>query len=226
MADFNQAIPKILKSEGGYSDNRNDLGNYVCRGGKWAKRKKGGGFYCDNDIPPHFIGTNRGIAAPTLSGWRKREVSISDMRNLSEAEAIKIYKSTYWNPIGADNITDQKKANVLFDAYVNQGNLIRPMLAEVLGVSESSIKYPLRDDIIGKINGDNNFVRKFVEQRETKYKQIATKPGQAGFLAGWMNRLDEFRETVTGGISKTWKIVIGVVVIAGLGALVYGGAKK
>lgn len=227
MANFDTSIDKILKAEGGLSQNRSDLGNYLCGVGGWAKRKTDGGFICDSGRPPLFIGTNYGISAPTLSKWRNRVVSISDMRNMSVDEAKNIYKTIYWNTIGGDYIEDQNKADILFDAYVNQTSLVKEMLSNTLNLPIADISYPLKTDSVAtrKINSDKNFIGKFIDEREKKYKHIATRPGQAGFLAGWLSRLDDFRPFV-----KKYKtpiiIILSFAAVGGIVALIVNFASK
>lgn len=190
MADFNKAIPKILKAEGGYTRNPNDLGNYQCESG-WAKRE-GDKFVCKSGKFAHLTGTNRGIAAPTLNAWKGRPVTDSEMKHLTEDEAKKIYKAIFWNKIKGDAITEQSKAEVLFDAYVNQTGWVRIMLADTLNIDKNSISYPIPATVIKKINTSNNFVSKFVKERKKRYVQTSERAGQAGFLKGWLNRLEEF----------------------------------
>ena len=64
--------------------------------------------------------TNMGITAATLRAWRGRPVTNADVRNLSQEEALAIYKAQYWDtvradllPLGLDYLT--------FDYGVNSG---------------------------------------------------------------------------------------------------------
>ena len=64
--------------------------------------------------------TNMGITAATLRAWRGRPVTNTDVRNLSQKEALAIYKAQYWDtvradllPLGLDYLT--------FDYGVNSG---------------------------------------------------------------------------------------------------------
>ena len=64
--------------------------------------------------------TNMGITIATLRAWRGTKVTNEDVRNLTQAEALAIYKAQYWDtvradllPLGLDYLT--------FDYAVNSG---------------------------------------------------------------------------------------------------------
>ena len=100
MADFILAHKKVNKSEGGYSNNPNDRGNYV-----------------DGNL----VGTNYGISAPVLKEHLGRTPTKDDMINLSPKVVLLIYKKNYWNKIQGDNIDNQSVAYLIYDSAVNQG---------------------------------------------------------------------------------------------------------
>src|SRR5690242_695366 len=89
---FDEAIEKVLKSEGGFVDDPSDHGG----------------------------ATSRGITQSTLAAWRKTGASRDDVRNLSEAEARDIYRSWYWNANHCDQLPDELRGTY-FDVCVNSG---------------------------------------------------------------------------------------------------------
>lgn len=108
---FEIAQEHVAISEGGYTEDPNDDGN-------WTRGEEGKGS---------LIGTNFGISAPALVDYYKnkgidRTPSKSDMKNLTYETALDIYKNDYWDQQQLQNITNQSIANVLYDACVNQGN--------------------------------------------------------------------------------------------------------
>ncbi len=93
------ALNKIFSVEAGYQDNRVDKGN-------WYKGQ--------------LIGTNRGIAAPTLAAWIGEAPTPTRMRNLSAKTARAILEARYAMPI----YYDQLPAGLdyaLLDFAVNSG---------------------------------------------------------------------------------------------------------
>lgn len=116
MADFKQAHAITVVSEGGYTDNPDDNGN-------WTGGKKGYG---------NLIGTNHGIAAFVLKAYLKRMPTVADMKNLTKETAELIYKLNYWNPLRGDEIQNQGKANILYDSAVNYGVSVAIKMAQRL----------------------------------------------------------------------------------------------
>lgn len=105
MANFTIADKLTRISEGGYSDHREDNGN-------WTGGKIGNGV---------LIGTRYGISAPVLMAYLVRVPKVSEMKNLSEEIASKIYNKNYWKVIRGDEITNQDIANNIYDMAVTSG---------------------------------------------------------------------------------------------------------
>lgn len=121
--------------------------------------------------------SNDGGAGPTNLGVNSTANPDIDVRNLTEEQAVALYKERYWAPIGADNLPPQVAA-IAFDAAVNQGvGYAKEMLAET--------------------GGDP---AKMLAHREARYRNTAKMPGKEQYLNGWLNRLNEFRGS-TGGAS-------------------------
>lgn len=109
-ASFEKAQSLVKSVEAGYSDDRNDTGNYI--------PVAGGG--------QRFIGTNHGISAPILAKYFKdkgitRLLTKQDMIDLKYETALEIYKKDYWDAQGLGEFKSQSIANVLYDGCVNQG---------------------------------------------------------------------------------------------------------
>jgi lysozyme family protein len=109
MISFNTAFDRLISSEGGYSDDSRDLGN-------WTGGKVGVG---------ELKGTKYGIAAHAYP--------YLDIRNLTLAQAKEIYYRDFWSIIGEAHPSIKFQ---LFDAAVNHGhpNAIR-MLQDALRVA-------------------------------------------------------------------------------------------
>lgn len=110
FANFERAQHLVKTVEAGYSNDRNDTGNWINVPGSGQR----------------FIGTNHGISAPVLAQYFKdkginRLISKQDMMDLKYETALEIYKKDYWNAAGLSNLKSQSIANVLYDECVNQG---------------------------------------------------------------------------------------------------------
>lgn len=105
MANFLIAFGKTIKTEGGYSNVREDRGN-------WTGGKIGSGV---------LVGTKYGISAPVLMAHLGRLPTVDEMKNLSRDTVQKIYKSNYWDIMRGDEIVTQFLADKIFDNCVNFG---------------------------------------------------------------------------------------------------------
>lgn len=105
MANFKIADKLTRKSEGGYTGDADDNGN-------WTGGKKNVGV---------LIGTKYGISAPVLMAYLGKIPTVAEMKNLSEETVEKIYIKNYWTPIRGNEITNQDIANDIYDMAVNSG---------------------------------------------------------------------------------------------------------
>lgn len=105
MADFDIAYKRTKISEGGYSNHRQDKGN-------WTRGDINKGI---------LIGTNYGISAPVLMAYLGRTPTVSEMKNLSLDTVRLIYEKNYWKPIRGNEIVNQDIANDIYDAGVMSG---------------------------------------------------------------------------------------------------------
>lgn len=121
MADVKKLAPFILKWEGGFVNDPDDLGG----------------------------ATNMGVTMATYKVYCKRkgrpEPAIDDLKHLSNDEWIDILKSLYWDKWKADQIKSQSVANILVDWVWASGNYGIKIPQELLGVTADGIvgKIPL-----------------------------------------------------------------------------------
>jgi type VI secretion system secreted protein VgrG len=162
------AIDYVLANEGGYSDDPADSGG----------------------------ATNWGITHIDLARWRGRAVTKADVKAMTKAEAIDIYRALYWHPLGLDECVDQKIATCIFDIGVNMGIGVGAKFAQL---ALNNCGFMVQVD--GKL-GPQTMLRlnevdrvKFIHQYHglvvDRYKDIiARKPSQEVFRKGWMRRAD------------------------------------
>ena len=181
---FEEAQKLVKISEKGYSDDKKDRGNWLFLkkkvGKKQVKYKK-------------FIGTNFGIAAPTLREHLGRIPTQEDMKNLSYQDAIKIFKKKYWDKQNLSDLSNQSVANIIYDGCVNQGiEKMRKVMRTVLEENDleiDTLDNPFDDKWIQKINelDQKELFDSIKNEREVRYKNSRTfkRHGE-----GWMNRLN------------------------------------
>jgi Glycosyl hydrolase 108 len=114
-AEFHSVfVGTILPHEGGYSNDRNDPGNWT--GGKVGKGE--------------LHGTKYGIAANTYPKL--------DIKNLTIAQAEDMYKRDYWDAYHLGELKSQGIADEFCDEIVNGGGLGHNLLSRVLAEIEWS----------------------------------------------------------------------------------------
>jgi type VI secretion system secreted protein VgrG len=171
MAEFDPAIEVVLANEGGLTDDRDDPGGI----------------------------TNYGITLPVL----KAEPGMSlagpqQIRELTEADARRIWRRQWWERYGYGQIDSQDVATKIFDLSVNVG----PYRAhQLLQRSLRAVGYPVADD--GQLGPhtfaairaahdtgrDRQLVVALRMAAEGYYRRIvAKKPIMGKFLVGWLRR--------------------------------------
>lgn len=171
MATFEQSIPVILAHEGGFSDDPADRGGITNWGISLAFARQNG-----------------------LDIDKDGDVDAEDIRKLTKAQAIEIYRDLFWNKGGYGNLTDQKVATKVFDCAVNMGHKRAAILAQQ--AANTMGKNLLVDGSLGPksfaaINSlhPTGFVAEMSRQMKAFYLAIITKnPSQKVFEKGWLKR--------------------------------------
>jgi lysozyme family protein len=179
-----ELIEHTLKAEGGFTQSLADSGNYIVEDGKKI-----------------LVGTNWGIAAPTLKAWLKRTPTMQEMKDLPIETAKAIYRKEYFTSPGMGKLPDSIQANV-FDMGVNAGQsrsikILQQMLEDKgyeLGSINGKINQPTVDACAKAEKNGVNLRSLFSDYRIEFYKDLVErKPKNKVYLKGWINRANEFR---------------------------------
>lgn len=169
MANVNQLAPFILKWEGGFIDDPDDLGG----------------------------ATNMGVTIGTYEAYcRKKGYSkptVERLKNLTKEEWTEILKTMYWDRWKADEIKSQSVADILVDWVWASGAHGIKIPQRLLGVKVDGIVGP---KTIAAVNAKNprelfdmikiarfDFIEDICHQRPTNNK----------FKRGWMNRINDIK---------------------------------
>lgn len=167
MADFEKAVAKVLKHEGGFVDHPADPGG----------------------------ATNRGIIFSLFKQYALAlglEKTKDALKTLTEDQAKFIYREHFWRPMQGDKIQDQQVAEIVFDAYVNMGGRALKLFQKTVGVTADGDIGPHTLEILHQQNQQTVF-ENFKEVRKTYYQDLVKrKPPLNKFLKGWMNRINSF----------------------------------
>jgi len=131
----------------------------------------------------------------TKFGISKRQYPDIDIKNLTELEAISIYKKDYWDPYHFDKLKDQEVADKMFDMAV----LVGPKTA--ISLMQKAIWYYdptiVVDGILGPITlkAINTFIDHILEDYDTELcdhflKVVTNNPKNQIYLHGWLERVD------------------------------------
>lgn len=164
-ADLTRAMRVVLKWEGGFVDDPDD------RGGR----------------------TNQGITQQVYDAWRRRQGRpVLDVKDIEQTEVHAIYENDYWRPAACDRLQHPLQL-AQFDTAVNMGirRAVR-VLQEAAGAAVDGSFGPATQRACAVCDLGET-LRRYLTIREGLYRRFAQAPGQAKFLKGWLNRLDDLR---------------------------------
>lgn len=162
-------VPFILKWEGGFVNDPDDLGGATNRGvtiGTYAT-------YCKK----------KGYPAPT----------VERLKNLSEKDWAEILKTLYWDRWKADNIASQSVANILVDWVWASGVNGIKIPQKLLGVTVDGI---VGAKTLTAVNARNpkELFEEIKEARVQFIEDICRKrPANNKFKKGWLNRINSLK---------------------------------
>ena len=166
MADVRELVPFILKWEGGYVNDPDDLGGATCKGVTFKTYK--------------LYRKQRGLSAP----------NIGELQRLTDDEFTDILKTMYWNVCKADFIESQSVANAIVDWAWNSGTVTAVNeVQKVLGVKADGI---IGNVTLSAINSHSPLplFGKIHQARIAYIDRICNaREGNRKFYRGWMNRI-------------------------------------
>ena len=168
MAKVELLAPLILKWEGGFVNDPKD---------------KGGA-------------TNMGI---TLSTWQKQgydknhdgHIDENDIKLLDVKDFIIILNS-YWNTWKANNIEDQKLANICVDWVWGSGAWGVKLVQRLLGLTEDGVVGNLTLSTLNSQNPQDFLKMVYNARLEFLNNIVKRDSSQSRFIKGWTNRLNSF----------------------------------
>lgn len=169
MADPKKLIPFILKWEGGFINDPDDLGG----------------------------ATNKGITIGTFGDYRKRKglpaPTVLDLKNLSDKDWYEIFKTLYWDRWKADEIKSQSVADILVDWVWASGvrGILRTQI--ILGVASDGI---VGVNTIAAVNAsDPEKLFNAIKADRAKFidEICKARPKNEKYRRGWMNRINAIK---------------------------------
>lgn len=175
MADFNQALERVLAFEGGYSFDSDDPGGET------------------------IFGISR-RAHPNWVGWDAVDVQSDDWKRHAGWQTVGVHfqglvkriYTTYWDAIHGDELP-QRLATFLFDTAVNMGVAAAVVMfeQELFGSSDGVWDEATSEAIKGRTDLDD-ILAGLVKRRIDRYERIiARRPASAKYRKGWLRRVKE-----------------------------------
>lgn len=160
--NFARSLALVLAHEGGYSNHPKDPGSH----------------------------TNKGITIATFRKWVKRNGTVEDLKNISNADVAKIYRKHYWDQVRGDDLPSGVDYAV-FDYAVNSGpRRAIKALQSVIGAKVDGIIGP---ETMGQVSamGAATIVGKLCDERMAFLQRLEIWPT---FKNGWTSRVAGVRE--------------------------------
>lgn len=182
--------------EGGYQAMPADVGNYACG---------------------NLVGTNMGVSAVAWQQWQGRCPTVSDMRNLTPADALAFYR-WYWNYYNIDGINNQALAELVLNNTMGAPKRAAEAEQRALqrmgyNVEEDGARGPIT------LAALNDAARKDLQRiynlvREEWISYLNTINSQ--FRAGWINRMNRHFPPMEGNTQMAGSGLIGVLLVIGI----------
>jgi lysozyme family protein len=171
---FDKIIPVILKNEGGFQNDPDDIGNYTPEG--------------------KLKGTKYDIAAKYFPE--------EDIKNLTKERAKEIYHESFWKPMNLEGIKNENLVLHIFDHGVNAGkeNAIK-MIQKIVEVVQDGIIGPITTKAINEFKSRSTVIQGYgllyslldyyVYARHEYYTQLTIRrPITKKYIKGWFNRIN------------------------------------
>ena len=165
MADYKKLKPFILKWEGGFVNDKDDLGG----------------------------ATNKGVTLATFRSVYGQNKTVTDLKNMTDEQWDKIFKKYFWDKWKADEIKDQSVANILVDWVWASGAYGIKIPQRVLGVSVDGIVGAKTIAAVNAMAGKPLFNLIKQERIEFVNRICTSRPQNKKFKKGWLNRINAIK---------------------------------
>jgi lysozyme family protein len=169
-----------------------------------------GGFV--NDPADRGGATNKGVTLRTwqAQGWDKNhdgKIDVTDLKLISDADAIAIMKRDYWDRWRADQISSQAIANILVDWVWASGVWGIKIPQDMLGCRADGIVGQKTLAALDRQDPVQFFARLKERREQYLYDICKSRPANKKFLKGWLRRLNSinyYSMVCNNGKTVTW----------------------
>ena len=163
QSNWKQSFDYMQESEGGFSDDPDDNGNWLPDGRKGC--------------------TNLGVTQTTWESWVGRQSNEKEMRNLTPALVEPMYRRKFWEACSCNSLPPGVDY-LVFDFAVNAGvGRSAKTLQSAVGATPDGDIGPLTLAAVSKFNSEE-LVNKFTDEKVAWYKSLKNPK----YEQGWLNR--------------------------------------
>jgi len=165
IENWHKSFDLVMKSEGGFSDDPKDKGNWM------------------PDGRPGY--TNLGVTMATWEMYVERKSNIQEMRSLTHADVEPLYRRLFWDRLWCDKMPAGIDY-LLFDFAVNAGvSKCVMLLQEAVGAHVDGRMGPLTFAATVTHDADD-LIDKFSLAKEKHYRSLSNFDV---YGKGWLNRI-------------------------------------
>ena len=169
MADVRKLAPFILKWEGGFVNDPDDLGG----------------------------ATNMGVTIGTYETYCRKKgypkPTVERLKNIAKEEWTEILKTMYWDRWKADEIKSQSVADILVDWVWASGAHGIKIPQRLLGVTVDGIVGPKTIAAVNSPNPRELFDQIKIARFDFIEDICRKRPANNKFKRGWMNRINDIK---------------------------------
>lgn len=183
--------------EGGYQAMPADVGNYACG---------------------NLVGTNMGVSAVAFQQWQGRCPTVSDMKGLTQADALAFYK-WYWQYYNIDGINNQALAELVMNNTMgapSQAAKAEQRALQRMGYTNVAVDGARGPITLAALNdaARKDLQRTYNTVREEWINYLGGINSQ--FRQAWINRMDRHFPPMDGNMQMAGGGLIGLLVLLGL----------
>lgn len=144
----------------------------------------------------HGGATKFGITIQMLGHWRKRPVTVADVRELASQEAREIYRELYIERPGFQAILNPELRALVIDCGVQHGpeDAARWLQQAIGGLKVDGRIGPKTKAALEKADARRVYLRICAIRTRYYGELVRREPSQAVFAAGWTDRVADFVE--------------------------------
>nr|DAZ23983.1 MAG TPA: Lysozyme [Caudoviricetes sp.] len=138
--------------------------------------------------------TNKGITIGTFRSFYGKDATVEQLKNITDEQWMHIFKSGYWDPWKADEITSQSIANIVVDwAWASGTGTSIKQVQRLLGVESDGIVGPKTLSAINYADQRTLFAEIHAARLKFVDNIVQRDPTQVRFLKGWKNRINNIK---------------------------------